>query len=81
MTASNSLGPSEYLSMHSGKSINYVVFGSAAALLLVPELVSLKPTSLFIQHWNSRHLSPESKHTLLRIVPTRNQKAFYQFSK
>lgn len=81
MTVSNSLEPSEYLSMHSGDSINYVVFGSAPALLLVPELVSFKPASLFIQHSTSRHLNPESKCTLFRIVPTRNQKVFYQFSK
>lgn len=47
MTASNAMGPSEYLSIHSGNSVNYAKLGSAAVLLLVPELVSLKPASLF----------------------------------
>lgn len=58
MTASNSLEPSEYLPMHSGNSIKYAVFGSAAALILVPELASFKPASLFIQHWNLKALKP-----------------------
>lgn len=39
------MGPPEYLSMHSGNSVNYAKFGSAAVLFLVPELVSLKPAS------------------------------------
>lgn len=43
VTASSSVGPSECLSTHSGNSVNYAKFGSAAVLLLTPELASLKP--------------------------------------